>query len=121
MNASFEAALKLIDMKAYEDAEVNLRTAIEEEYANNNESTAIEYTCVLGELLANIGQPGRARTEFNKVVEYCDKTQSLPKQRDIALTFLAAFDGKAAPQPMAGKPAQNKAFITKQMRTRGKK
>lgn len=128
MNANFEAALKLINMKSYKDAETSLRAAIEEERKNKHEDTAIEYTCVLGELLADIGQPEQARTEFTKVYEYCKKTKSLPKQQEIAMSFLNihSINGVIIPEApsLSGKPAksaQNKAFINKQTRTRGKK
>ena len=122
MNINFEVALRYINLESYEKAVEHLKLAIGEETANGKEDTAIQYTCVLGELFANLGRVAEAREQFNKVLEYCRRTSSLPKQRDIALAFMDAFDGKIKTvtqpmnAPMSAKPVQNKAFIQKQMR-----
>lgn len=107
-----------------------LDSAIAEERENGNENAEIQYTCVLGELLANLGEVERSRGEFTKVIEYCNRTGSLSKQLDIAQTYIAAFDGKIqmtsasmkrpGDAPLVGKPVQNKAFISKQMNKRKK-
>ncbi len=113
MNIMFETALKYIDLGSYDKAVENLNKAIEEEKNSGNEQTAIEYTCVLGELLANMGKKNDSRKAFLEVFSYCEKNKALPKQREIAAKFLASFeDAKSA------KPIQNKAFISRQMRKR---
>ena len=94
MNIHFDLAIQFINLEDYEKALRELNEAIAEENGNNNENTAIQYTCVLGELLANLGQVEQSRAEFNKVIEYCRRTDSLPKQLDIAETYIAAFDGR---------------------------
>lgn len=131
MNINFELAIQFINLEDYDNAVKKLNEAIAEENGAGNENTAIQYTCVLGELLANIERIEESRAEFNKVIEYCRRTDSLPKQLNIAETYIAAFDGRIqmmpqpAPRPgdapLVGKPIQNKAFISKQMNKRRKK
>lgn len=131
MNVHFELAIQFINLEDYDKALRELNEAIAGENGAGNENSAIQYTCVLGELLANLGRIEESRSEFNKVIEYCRRTDSLPKQLDIAETYIAAFDGKIqmTPQlarrpgdaPLVGKPIQNKAFISKQMNKRRKK
>lgn len=128
MNIHFDLAIQFINLEDYDNALRELNEAITEENGKGSENAAIQYTCVLGELLANLGQIEQSRAEFNKVIEYCRRTNSLPKQLDIAETYIAAFDGKiqmtSAPAkrpgdaPLVGKPVQNKAFIAKQMNKR---
>lgn len=126
MNIDFEAALKYIDLGSYDKAIEKLNTAIAHEQESNNESMAVQYRCVLGELHANLGNADKAREEFDKVIEYCDEAHTLQKQRNIAQTYLDAFDGKlkmpAQPEqkrpgdiPLVPKPVQNKGFINRQM------
>lgn len=124
MNINFEAALKYIDLGNYEKAVENLNTAIET--AGGETEEGMQYRCVLGELYANIGNAGRSREEFEKVIKYAEDTNTLSKQRDIARAYIDAFDGKtAAPTakiqrpgdvPLVPKPRQNAAFIAKQSR-----
>ncbi len=127
MNIEFEAALRYIDMGSYDKAVKHLMNAIEKEEGNAEE---FQYRCVLGELYANIGKHDEAREEFNKVLDYCDETNSLDKQRHISQTYLDALDGKlpempeqparAAKRPgdvpLVPKPQQNKGFIARQSR-----
>lgn len=94
MNVNFEAAIHLINLGSYDTAAEHLRKAIAEEKANGNEQTAIEYTCVLGDLFSNLGEDDKAKTEFDKVLEYCDRTKSLNKQRKIAADFMSTFSEK---------------------------
>jgi len=89
MNVNFEMALQYINLGSYEKAEEELRTAISAETEKNNLSAAAEYRCVLGELLANLGKRKKSDAEFLQVVEYCKETNSLPKQLEIAESFLA--------------------------------
>lgn len=131
MNIHFDMAIQFINLESYDNAVKELNEAIAQENAEENEYSAIQYTCVLGELLANLERIEESRVEFNKVIEYCRRTNSLPKQLDIAETYIAAFDGRIqmTPQParrpgdapLVGKPVQNKAFISKQMNKRRKK
>lgn len=131
MNVYFDMAIQFINLEDYDNAIKKLNEAIAQENSEGNENSAIQYTCVLGELLANLERIEESRTEFNKVIEYCHRTDSLPKQLDIAETYIAAFDGKIqmTPQParrpgdvpLVGKPVQNKAFISKQMNKRRRK
>lgn len=131
MNVNFELAIQFINLEDYDNAVKKLNEAIAEENGAGNENSAIQYTCVLGELLANLERIEESRAEFNKVIEYCRRTNSLTKQLNIAETYIAAFDGKIqmTPQParrpgdvpLVGKPIQNKAFISKQMNKRHKK
>lgn len=124
MNIDFEMALRYINLGDYDKAVEGLNKAISAESEKGNESVAAEYRCVLGELFANTGKTAEAREEFVKVLGYCDSTHSLPKQREIARTFLGAFDGELRQRPgdipLIPKPAQNKAFISKRMNKRGK-
>lgn len=130
MNIHFDLAIQFINLEDYDKALRELNSAIAEEREKENENAAIQYTCVLGELLANLGRKEQSREEFNKVIEYCRRTDSLPKQLNIAETYIAAFDGRiqmtSAPvkrlgdAPLVGKPVQNKAFISKRMNKRGK-
>ena len=124
MNINFEVALRHINLESYEKAVEHLNLAINEETEAGREETAVQYACVLGELLANLGRVPEAREQFEKVREYCDRTNSLFKQRQIAQNFLDAFDGKIklvsepTSSPLFAKPVQNKAFINRQMRKR---
>lgn len=97
MNINFEVALQSINLGSYDKAADHLKKAIEEERANGNESIAIEYTCVLGDLFSNLGDEAKAKVLFDKVIEYCDKTNSLGKQREIAEKFLKSFALKNRP------------------------
>lgn len=94
MDIHFDAALQLINMGNYDSAVRNLEKAIEAEEGKGDTKCAMEYSCVLGELLANMGETERARDEFNKVLGYCTVTNSLPDQRKIAQGFIDEFDGK---------------------------
>lgn len=134
MNVNFEAALQLINLGNYDKAIAELNKAIDAEMAKDNESTATEYRCVLGELLANLDRKEDARIEFATVVEYCEFSNSLSKQKAIAEVFIKAIDeGKPLPAgsvrpapkrnsalPLIPKPVQNKSFIAKQMGKRKK-
>lgn len=104
MNINFEAALRLINIGAYDEAQKNLRKAIDEENANGSERTAIEYACVLGDLLANLDDEYKAKAEFDKVIEYCDRTNSLSKQRKIAADFITAYNLKNKPNSTQTSP-----------------
>ncbi len=88
MNVNFEMALQYINLGSYEKAEKELKTAIEAETEKQNLSVATEYRCVLGELLANLGRKKDSDEQFKQVVEFCDKTGKLAKQREIAEGFL---------------------------------
>ena len=88
MNVNFEMALQYINLGSYEKAEKELETAIAAETEKQNFSAATEYRCVLGELLANLGRKKDANEQFKQVVEYCNKTGGLNKQREIAEGFL---------------------------------
>ncbi len=94
MNISFEVALQLINLGSYDKAVERLNEAIAQETENKNESAATEYRCVLAELLANLGKKDEANEEFVKVVSYCIKTGSLPKQREIAEGYLSKVSVK---------------------------
>lgn len=94
MDIHFEMAIRQINMGAYESAARNLENAIDAEEGNGDTKSAMECRCVLGELLANMGETERAREEFNKVLGYCTVTNSLPEQRKIARDFIDEFDGK---------------------------
>ncbi len=130
MNVEFEKALKYIDTESYEKAIACLNNAIMQEEDEDDLSAATEYRCVLGELYFRMGMEAQARDELNEVVRYCDETNTLSKQREIAKTFINAMDGilpeAAKPEkpkadqhpkhiPLVPKPVQDKAFITKQM------
>lgn len=130
MNINFEMAIQYINLEAYDKAVESLQTAIKEETDKGNEKASIEYTCVLGELYADLGKKEESIGEFAKVLEYCDRTNDLPKQRKIARDFLDLFSGATkmvtAPHPAAQAPANvmgmtSKGFIAKNQRKRGKK
>lgn len=88
MNVNFEMALRYINLGSYEKAEKELKTAIDAETEKQNLSIAAEYRCVLGELLANLGRKKDSDKQFKQVVEYCEKTGKLSKQREIAEGYL---------------------------------
>ncbi len=94
MNANFEMAIQFINMEEYDKAVDSLKKAISAEHENNNEKAAMEYTCVLGELLANLDRRHEAEEEFLKVLDYSVRTNSIPKQAAIAKEFLDFFHGK---------------------------
>lgn len=130
MNVNFEMAIQYINLEKYDKAIKSLQTAISEEMDKNNERDAIEYTCVLGELYADLGRIEESEQEFLKVLEYCGRTNGLPKQRKIAKDFLDLFYGKVelvtdAPKtievPYNVMGMQSKGFIAKNQRKRGKK
>ncbi len=130
MNVNFEMAIQYINLEAYDKAVESLQTAVKEEADKGNEKGAVEYTCVLGELYADMGRKEDAIEEFTKVMEYCGKTNSLPKQRQIAMEFLDLFSGRTKmvtePHPTVQTPANvmgmtSKGFIAKNQRKRGKK
>lgn len=123
MNIDFEAALRYIDLGSYDTAIEKLKTAIDNE--KENPEAATQYRCVLGELYANLGRKDESRAEFEQVLDYCDDTHDLPKQRAIAKTYIDAFDGKIPVQeaakrpgdaPLVPKPRQDKGFIARQSR-----
>ncbi len=127
MNLELEKALQYIDLQAPDKAIECLKNAIKLEEDNGNEAAAVECRCILGEVYVINQNPEEARAEFEKVMEYSVNTNSLIKQREIAVMYLAAFDGKLpmpkAPQrpgdvPLITKPVQNKSFISKQMNKR---
>lgn len=131
MNIHFEAALQHINLEDYDKAKELLAKAIGEEMEKGDESTATQYRCVLGELCGRLDEIDAAREQFNLVIEYCDRTNSLPAQRGIAQTSLDLFDGKITPEelrsarkrsvtnrPLVGKPVQDKAFISRRMNKR---
>lgn len=117
MNISFEIGLRYIDHGNYDKAVTSIKTAIEEETASGSESTAAEYRCVLGELYANMGKINESEQEFIKVLEFCDKNNTLPKQRAIALRYLQTYNSPVA-RVRRGKSVQDKAFIAKMMNKR---
>lgn len=124
MNINFEAALQYINLGNYERAVEKLNLAIEA--AGGDTDEGMQYRCVLAELHANMGIINQSREEFEKVIEYTEKTNTLAKQRAIARAYLDAFDGKTAmprekiqrpgDAPIVPKPRQNAAFIAKQSR-----
>lgn len=126
MNFEFEAALRYIDLGSYDKAVEMLKTSIEKE--SEDPGTAAQIRCVLGELYANLGNTEEARAEFEKVLDYCDQTNTLAKQRVIAQTYIDAFNGKLPPKvpqehtkrpgyvPLVPKPVQDRGFIAKQSR-----
>lgn len=99
MNIEFEMGLQLINLGSYEKAVERIRAAVDEETEKNDEKTAAEYRCVLGELLANLGRKEEANAEFAKVVAYCKSTGSLPKQLEIAEKYLSKVTVKKAAAP----------------------
>lgn len=127
MNIDFEAALRYIDLGSYDKAIASLNAAIDKENEAGNDHDAAQYRCVLGELYANLGKTEESRAEFEQVIDFCDDTNGLQKQRTIAQTYLDAFDGKLPTQPnpaakrpgdvpLVPKPQQDKSFILKQAR-----
>lgn len=130
MNVNFEMAIQYINLEEYEKAVESLKTAISEEMDKGNEKESIEYTCVLGELYADLGRKKESIDEFLKVLEYCEKTNSLPKQQKIAKDFLDILFGEAKlvteQRPAIETPINimgmtSKGFIAKNQRKRGKK
>lgn len=132
INVNVTAALRYIDLGNEEKAIELLQLAISQEAEKGDETSATEYRCILGEYYANLGQSENARDLFNQVVNFCEESRTLAKQRDIAQTWLDIFDGKLDPAaleaakkpkrdpsvPLVPKPMQNKAFISKQMNKR---
>lgn len=114
MNISFELGLKYIDQGNYDKAVKLINEAIDDEMKSGSESIATEYRCVLGELYANLGKIKESEREFAGVLEFCDRTDTLPKQRAIALKYLSVYNSPVA-KAQRGKPVQNKAFIAKKM------
>lgn len=114
MNFNFEMGLKYINLESYDKAVECIETAIKEEIEKGNESEATEYRCVLGELYANLGKRNNSANEFVKVLEFCNNTDSLPKQKAIALKYLQSFRSPVE-QARQGKHPQNRAFISKKM------
>ncbi len=90
MNVNLEMALRLIDLGAYERAVEELKKAISAEKKNNNKAGAVEIRCILGELYGSLDMKKEAKAEFKKVIEYCDETNTLPKQRGIAEKYLGS-------------------------------
>lgn len=125
MNVNYEAALQYIDIGNYEKAQESLEKAITIEEEKGDGLAAAQYRCVLGELFANLGNVENAREQFQRVIYYCDNTNTLGTQRKIAQTYIDAFDGKipapAKPTrnpsvPLVPKPVQDKSFISGKMR-----
>ena len=128
-NINFEAALKYIDLGSYDKAVEKLKLAIDEESSKDNDTSATEYHCVLGELYAQLGKEDEAREEFTQVIQFADENSTLDTQRSIAQTYINAFEGLLPPIPSANtepanrpgdvplvpKPVQNKGFISRQM------
>lgn len=128
MVIEFDAALKYIDAEKYDKAIEMLNKAIDKATEKGDEAEATQYKCVLGELHTNLGNEDEARELFTQVMEYCDATHSLQKQRHIARTYLNAFDGilpelpeeerveRPGYAPLIPKPVQDKGFINRQMK-----
>lgn len=128
MNIEFNAALQYINLGSYEKAIDKLNSAISKETENGNLADAAQYRCVLGELYANLGNIEESTKEFEQVIDYCDETNTLQQQYQIAQTYLDIFAGRIqmpeAPErtkrpgdvPLVPKPRQNAAFIAKQSR-----
>lgn len=137
MNINFQKALKYIDLGSYNKAVDSLDAAIKEETEAGNLSEATQYKCVLGELYAQLDMQPQATAAFEAVMEYCDESHLLSKQRDIAQTYLQAYQSgtidklldaqaaaangtarkvkRPADMPIVPKPVQNKSFISRQM------
>ena len=131
MNVEFEMALQYIDKQSYEKAIECLNNAIAKEEEKDNLSAATEYRCVLGELYYQLGMDPQAQDELAEVMRYCDETNTLTKQREIARTYINAMNGIMPPAPSVAKqvkakkhhsdlpivpkPVQDKAFINRQM------
>lgn len=127
MNINFERALKDIDAQQFDSAISELNTAISFEIEHGRPDDAEQYRCVLAELLANLSRITESMAEFEKVLEYCNKTNSLPKQKKIAEAFLKRFKTPASVHNTkrrktisanALKPHQNRAFISQQLNKR---
>ena len=127
MNINFERALKDIDAQRFDSAISELNTAISFEIEHERFEDAEQYRCVLAELLANLSRIPESKTEFEKVLEYCNKNNALPKQKMIAEAFLAKFNkvNSAGFNKRAGgisanaqKPHQNRAFISRKLNKR---
>lgn len=121
MNVNFEMAIQYINMEEYDKAIESLKKAIADEVENNNEKAATEYTCVLGELLADLGRRDESEAEFIKVLDYCVKTNSLPKQARIAKEFLDFFHGKVqlVSAPVPRNRAERRHLNKKSPRSKG--
>lgn len=91
MDVHFTAALQHIDLGNYDRAVYNLEAAIKAETDSGNMENAMQCTCVLAELLSNIGEDGRAFEEYNKVLSYCNMTNSLPEQRKLASDYIEMY------------------------------
>lgn len=135
MNIEFQKALQYIDKESYDKAIESLNIAITQEEDADDLALATEYRCVLGELYFNLNMDAQAIDELTEVMRYCDETNTLPKQREIAKTYINAINGiypqevheqaevmaktqtakRPKDMPLVPKPMQNKAFITKQM------
>lgn len=123
MNIHYDAALQYIDLGNYEKAQTSLEKAISIEEEKGDITCAAQYRCVLGELFANLGDVPHSREQFEKVLDHCNATNTLPSQRVIAQRYIDAFDGKIpAPAkrnpsiPLIPKPVQDKSFISEKMR-----
>lgn len=125
-NINFDAALRYIDLGSYDKAIEKLNAAIDEEFMNDNEIRSFEYRCVLGELYAQLGKIDEAREQFEQVIFYSKENNVLARQRNIARTYIKAFDGqlpipaedtakRPGDIPLVPKPVQNKGFINRQM------
>lgn len=110
MNINFEAAIKFINLGDNDSAINELNTAIGVEEKNGRESTAIQYRCVLGELLHELGRDDDASKELEKVVKYCGETNSLPQQERIASDILDAIGGKVT---LTAMPLDDSADVSK--------
>ena len=91
MDTKFVAAIYLINMGQYDLAAEYIRKAIKSLDGEGCEEKIIMYTCVLGELFAKMGDVAMAREEFDKVIRYCNVTNSLSEQKEIALGYLKKF------------------------------
>ncbi len=142
MNVNLQKALSYIDLGSYNKAVDALNAAISEANEAGNESEAIQYKCVLGELYAQLEMEEQAKANFQEVVNYCDANSCLAEQRRIARDHLIAYETgtidqlldpqPAAPAaqaansgakkaarprhiPLVPKPVQDKSFISRQM------
>lgn len=91
MDVHFDAALTQINLGKYDRAVYNLETAIKAETDGGNAENAIKCTCVLAELLSQIGKEDRAYEEYNKVLSYCNMTNTLPEQRKLAADYIEIY------------------------------
>ncbi len=130
MNIDFQKALQYIDNESYPKAIECLNNAVMQEEDKNDLNTATQYRCVLGELYYQLEMKEQAHDELSQVIKYCDETNSLPAQRNIATTYINAMNGIMPPAPEAPKksmkdiskslplvpkPVQDRNFITKKM------